>query len=112
MNANTAAKAENRANAIALIAAALPGFETLFREAVAAVRQKVLVDGRISSARLEAEQHAAHGLSWLRPMSRPFASSRPMASASRRKAATAPSRIMRCASVPANTQPRFSAAFR
>ncbi|MGX1741341.1 acyl-CoA dehydrogenase family protein [Bosea sp. NPDC055353] len=65
MNANTAAKAENRANAIALIAAALPGFETLFQEAVAAVRQKVLVDGRISSARLEAEQHAAHGLSWL-----------------------------------------------
>lgn len=65
MNANTAAKAENRANAITLIAAALPGFETLFKEAVAAVRQKVLVDGRISSARLEAEQHAAHGLSWL-----------------------------------------------
>lgn len=65
MNANTAAKAENRANAIELIAAALPGFETLFKEAVAAVRQKVLVDGRISSARLEAEQHAAHGLSWL-----------------------------------------------
>jgi (2S)-methylsuccinyl-CoA dehydrogenase len=65
MNANTAAKAENRASAIELIAAALPGFETLFREAVAAVRQKVLVDGRISSARLEAEQHAAHGLSWL-----------------------------------------------
>jgi (2S)-methylsuccinyl-CoA dehydrogenase len=65
MNANTAAKAENRANAIELITAALPGFETLFKEAVAAVRQKVLVDGRISSARLEAEQHAAHGLSWL-----------------------------------------------
>jgi len=65
MNANTAAKAEKRANAIELIAAALPGLETLFKEAVAAVRQKVLVDGRISSARLEAEQHAAHGLSWL-----------------------------------------------
>lgn len=65
MNANTAAKAENRANAIELIAAALPGFETLFKEAVAAVRQKVVVDGRISSSRLEAEQHAAHGLSWL-----------------------------------------------
>jgi len=65
MSANTAAKAENRANAIELIRAALPGFETLFHEAVAAVRQKVLVDGRISSARLEAEQHAAHGLSWL-----------------------------------------------
>ncbi len=65
MNATMAAKAETRANAIELIAAALPGLETLFQEAVAAVRQKVLVDGRISSARLEAEQHAAHGLSWL-----------------------------------------------
>ena len=65
MNANTAAKAEHRADAVELIAAALPGLETLFQEAVAAVRQKVLVDGRISSARLEAEQHAAHGLSWL-----------------------------------------------
>ncbi|QEL22669.1 acyl-CoA dehydrogenase [Bosea sp. F3-2] len=65
MSANTAAKPENRANAVELIAAALPGFEALFEDAVAAVRQKVLVDGRISSARLEAEQHAAHGLSWL-----------------------------------------------
>jgi len=60
-----AAKAEHRADAVELISAALPGLETLFKEAVAAVRQKVLVDGRISSARLEAEQHAAHGLSWL-----------------------------------------------
>lgn len=64
MNA-TALKADSEANAVALIAAALPGFETLLEEAVAAVRQKVLVDGRISSARLEQEQHAAHGLSWL-----------------------------------------------
>jgi (2S)-methylsuccinyl-CoA dehydrogenase len=64
MNA-TAIKADSEANAVALIAAALPGFETLLEEAVAAVRQKVLVDGRISSARLEQEQHAAHGLSWL-----------------------------------------------
>ncbi|CAH1650628.1 (2S)-methylsuccinyl-CoA dehydrogenase [Hyphomicrobiales bacterium] len=65
MGANTAVKQEHRASAVELIAAALPGFETLFQEAVAAVRQKVLVDGRISSSRLEAEQHAAHGLSWL-----------------------------------------------
>jgi (2S)-methylsuccinyl-CoA dehydrogenase len=64
MNA-TALKADSEANAVALIAAALPGFETLLEEAIAAVRQKVLVDGRISSARLEQEQHAAHGLSWL-----------------------------------------------
>lgn len=64
MNA-TALKADSEANAVALIAAALPGFEVLLEEAVAAVRQKVLVDGRISSAKLEQEQHAAHGLSWL-----------------------------------------------
>jgi (2S)-methylsuccinyl-CoA dehydrogenase len=65
MGANAATEAENRADAVGLIAAALPGLETLLREAVAAVRQKVIVDGRISAARLEAEQHAAHGLSWL-----------------------------------------------
>ncbi len=65
MNADSAAKSKHQANAAELIAAALPGFEALFEAAVAAVRQKVLVDGRISSARLEAEQHAAHGLSWL-----------------------------------------------
>ena len=39
MTANMAAKAENRASAIELIAAAQPGFETLFKEAVAAVRR-------------------------------------------------------------------------
>lgn len=61
----TALKAASEANAVALIAAALPGFEALLEEAVAAVRQKVLVDGRVSSAKLEQEQHAAHGLSWL-----------------------------------------------
>ncbi|CAN7545951.1 acyl-CoA dehydrogenase family protein [Bosea sp. LjRoot237] len=61
----TALKADSEANAVALIAAALPGFEALLEEAVAAVRQKVLVEGRISSAKLEQEQHAAHGLSWL-----------------------------------------------
>ena len=61
----TALEAETPANAVELIGAALPGFETLLEQAVAAVRQKVLVDGRISSARLEQEQHAAHGLSWL-----------------------------------------------
>lgn len=65
MSVNTAAKPEHRADAVELIAAALPGFEALFQEAVAAVRQRVLAEGRISSALLEAEQHAAHGLSWL-----------------------------------------------
>jgi (2S)-methylsuccinyl-CoA dehydrogenase len=53
------------ASAMALIAEALPGFETLLQQAIAAVRDKVMVEGKISSARLEAEQHAAHGLAWL-----------------------------------------------
>ncbi|WP_291822498.1 acyl-CoA dehydrogenase family protein [Bosea sp. (in: a-proteobacteria)] len=52
-------------SATALIAAALPGFETLLQNAVAAVRARVTVEGKISSARLEAQQHAAHGLAWL-----------------------------------------------
>ncbi|HEV2555925.1 MAG TPA: acyl-CoA dehydrogenase family protein [Bosea sp. (in: a-proteobacteria)] len=52
-------------SAIALIAAALPGFETLLQNAIVAVRAKVTVEGKISSARLEAQQHAAHGLAWL-----------------------------------------------
>ncbi len=52
-------------SATALIAAALPGFETLLQHAVAAVRTRVTVEGKISSARLEAQQHAAHGLAWL-----------------------------------------------
>ncbi|HEY5796803.1 MAG TPA: acyl-CoA dehydrogenase family protein [Bosea sp. (in: a-proteobacteria)] len=66
MSANAAAApSRTPASAVDLIAAALPGFETLLQEAIAAVRQKVTADGRISSALLEAEQHAAHGLSWL-----------------------------------------------
>ncbi|MGH6781377.1 MAG: acyl-CoA dehydrogenase family protein, partial [Sphingomonadaceae bacterium] len=65
MSANVARNSEAPGSAVALIGAALPGFETLLEQAIAAVRQKVLVDGKISSLRLEAEQHAAHGLSWL-----------------------------------------------
>jgi (2S)-methylsuccinyl-CoA dehydrogenase len=65
MSATAALQSSTPSTATALIADALPGFETLLEQAVAAVRQKVLVDGRISSAKLEAEQHAAHGLAWL-----------------------------------------------
>ncbi|KFC69616.1 Acyl-CoA dehydrogenase [Bosea sp. LC85] len=65
MSANVARNSEAPGSAVELIGAALPGFETLLDQAIAAVRQKVLVDGKISSLRLEAEQHAAHGLSWL-----------------------------------------------
>lgn len=65
MNANAARSSEANSSAVDLIAAALPGFEALLEQAIAAVRQKVLVDGKVSSAALEREQHAAHGLSWL-----------------------------------------------
>lgn len=65
MSANAAVETGMPESAIALIGAALPGFEALLDEAVGAVRQKVLADGKISSAKLEAEQHAAHGLAWL-----------------------------------------------
>ncbi|HYF55011.1 MAG TPA: acyl-CoA dehydrogenase family protein [Salinarimonas sp.] len=37
----------------------------LVAEATRRVRARVVQDGRVSSARLEAEQHAAHGLAWL-----------------------------------------------
>ena len=65
MNAATAVKPLPATDAVSLIAAALPAFETLLDEARAAIRQKVVVDGKVSGARLDAEQHAAHGLSWL-----------------------------------------------
>lgn len=39
--------------------------ETLLSRAVAAVRATVARDGRLDSGRLEAEQHAVHGLAWL-----------------------------------------------
>lgn len=65
MSATAADTSETRSTATSLIGAALPGFETLLGDAISAVRGKVVVDGRISAARLEAEQHAAHGLSWL-----------------------------------------------
>ena len=59
------AHAQAPTNAVTRITAALPSLEGLLAAATATVRGKVLEEGRISSARLEAEQHAAHGLAWL-----------------------------------------------
>ena len=50
MSANAAIRTATQASAIELIGAALPSFETLLEQAVAAVRQKVLVEGRVSAA--------------------------------------------------------------
>jgi (2S)-methylsuccinyl-CoA dehydrogenase len=48
-----------------LTAAALPPVETVFGKAKEAVRGLVEADGRISGAKLEEHQAAAHALSWL-----------------------------------------------
>ncbi|HRK41455.1 MAG TPA: acyl-CoA dehydrogenase family protein, partial [Gemmobacter sp.] len=52
-------------NLTSLTAAALPEVEALFVEAREALRARVTQGGKISSAALEAEQYAAHTLSWL-----------------------------------------------
>ncbi|HSP26284.1 MAG TPA: acyl-CoA dehydrogenase family protein, partial [Saliniramus sp.] len=39
--------------------------QTLLDEATSRMRARVVVDGKVSGDRLEAEQHAAHGLAWL-----------------------------------------------
>ena len=39
--------------------------ETLLASAAAALRERVSANGKLSSAKLEAEQHATHGLAWL-----------------------------------------------
>jgi (2S)-methylsuccinyl-CoA dehydrogenase len=50
---------------VALAETAAKDVGALVAEARRRVRAKVVADGRISAERLEAEQHAAHGLAWL-----------------------------------------------
>ncbi|MGL5362586.1 MAG: acyl-CoA dehydrogenase family protein, partial [Bosea sp. (in: a-proteobacteria)] len=56
---------EVAAQAVALIADALPAFEQLLSEAVSTLRQRVSVAGKVSASVLDTEQRAAHGLAWL-----------------------------------------------
>jgi len=53
------------ADLLPLTAASLPEVEALLAEAMSGLRAAVTVNGRISGAALEAEQFAAHSLSWL-----------------------------------------------
>jgi (2S)-methylsuccinyl-CoA dehydrogenase len=48
-----------------LAAGAQGALETLLARATAAMRERVGRDGRIEAGRIEAEQHAVHGLAWL-----------------------------------------------
>ncbi|MCK4712711.1 MAG: acyl-CoA dehydrogenase, partial [Marinosulfonomonas sp.] len=50
---------------LSLTKAALPAVETLLARATENLRKDVLENGRISSAKLEMHQDAAHALSWL-----------------------------------------------
>jgi (2S)-methylsuccinyl-CoA dehydrogenase len=50
---------------LALTAAVIPKMAALYDRARAALRADFLVDGKVSNARLEADQTAAHGLAWL-----------------------------------------------
>ncbi|WP_372885772.1 acyl-CoA dehydrogenase family protein [Shimia sp.] len=50
---------------LALTGAAVAPLETLLEKAIASVRAMVSVDGRVSGGKLEENQNAAHGLSWL-----------------------------------------------
>ncbi|HEY8160811.1 MAG: acyl-CoA dehydrogenase family protein [Methylocystis sp.] len=43
---------------------ALGAVEALYNEALASVRARVTADGKLSNDLIEADQHAAHGLSW------------------------------------------------
>jgi (2S)-methylsuccinyl-CoA dehydrogenase len=52
-------------NLVTLLADAVPAAERVFEMARANIAGTVSEDGRISSAIMEREQHAAHGLSWL-----------------------------------------------
>ncbi|MEM9472357.1 MAG: acyl-CoA dehydrogenase family protein [Pseudomonadota bacterium] len=48
-----------------LMAAAVGEVDTLFARARANLAERVTADGRVSSAAVELEQHAVHGLAWL-----------------------------------------------
>ncbi|MGU3495210.1 acyl-CoA dehydrogenase family protein [Xanthobacteraceae bacterium A53D] len=51
--------------AIGLVRAALPALERVLAEATSAVRAAVSTEGKLSAEKLEQDQRAVHGLSWL-----------------------------------------------
>ncbi|MDR4308635.1 acyl-CoA/acyl-ACP dehydrogenase [Chelatococcus sambhunathii] len=63
MTAQAAAAATTESPA-GRLQAVLPALDTLLAEATAAVRAKVVKDGKIDSAALDREQRAGHGLAW------------------------------------------------
>jgi (2S)-methylsuccinyl-CoA dehydrogenase len=60
----TTATHTDTANWLSDAHAALKAVEALYGEALASVRARVSKDGKLSAELIEADQHAAHGLSW------------------------------------------------
>jgi (2S)-methylsuccinyl-CoA dehydrogenase len=60
----TTATHTDTANWLSDAHAALEAVEALYGEALASVRARVTKDGKLSAELIEADQHAAHGLSW------------------------------------------------
>ena len=66
MNAMPAlAETEAPEDLVALLTDAARSVDDIFAEARRRVRARVVEGDRVSGAKLEAEQHAAHGLAWL-----------------------------------------------
>ena len=64
MTAAQKAAAASSETPAARLEAVLPALDLLLDEATAAVRRKVLKDGKVDSAALDREQRAGHGLAW------------------------------------------------
>jgi (2S)-methylsuccinyl-CoA dehydrogenase len=60
-----AAQVDATQETVALAGRASQALEALLADATAAVRARVSSGGKISSERIETEQHAVHGLAWL-----------------------------------------------
>ncbi|MGA0534022.1 acyl-CoA dehydrogenase family protein [Hansschlegelia sp. KR7-227] len=65
MTAAQPVAAASQESPAARLEAVLPALDALLGEAVAAVRTKVVKDGKIDAAALDREQRAGHGLAWL-----------------------------------------------
>jgi (2S)-methylsuccinyl-CoA dehydrogenase len=65
MTVAAAAQVDATQETVALAGRASQALEALLADATAAVRSRVSSGGKISSERIETEQHAVHGLAWL-----------------------------------------------
>jgi (2S)-methylsuccinyl-CoA dehydrogenase len=60
-----AATLDHQPDTLALAEATVPVLQGLLADAIAAMRERVSVNGKVNAALVEQEQHACHGLAWL-----------------------------------------------